>query len=65
MTDLEQRAHDLALGLTIQFVSKTWDMHIKQSDSNEITLNNESDKISEVYCRFYDSFCKELTKRLD
>lgn len=66
MLSLEQRAHDLALALTMQLNEKSLEAKLdraKFSNENKEVIINVEECINN-YCSIYDALCKELAKRM-
>lgn len=64
MTDIEQRAHDIALAVTSQILASKHSAILKTSNSEEITLPIELREVIDGYCAAYDAICDELAKRM-
>lgn len=64
MTDLEQRAHDLALATTMQIQKAKLNSKIASasSESNEIVLDVKES--IDLYCNCYNAIAQELAKHL-
>lgn len=64
MTDIEQRAHDIALVVTSQILASKHNAILQTSNSKDITLPIELREVIDGYCVTYDAICEELAKHM-
>lgn len=64
MLSLEQRAHDIAIAVISQQQAAIFNTIIAKSNSNDIELPMELDKLINLYCATFDAACEELAKRM-
>lgn len=64
MSDIEQRAHDIAIAVISQQQAAIFNKLISKSNSNDIELPTDLGKLINTYCAIFDATCEELAKRM-
>lgn len=63
MTDIEQRAHDLALATAMQIQKAKLNAQMANAANNNGEASLDVRETLDLYCNCYNAFCEELAKR--